>query len=89
MKKEFYRSYMSFEMYPVTIHCKGMKCGKATILSAGFDSFDCDQHRVSAYVTLKNGDMHIAKRLLEYLDEHKNFARMSAVEEAMYGPLEF
>lgn len=89
MKKEFYRSYRTFEMYPTTIHCKGMKCGDATILSAGFASFGCDLHQVSAYITMKNGTPELAKRLLEFLDENGNFVRMSREAEDLYGPYKY
>ena len=72
---EFYRSYLSFEMYPVTIHCKGMKYKEATVLSAGFASFGCDVNKVSAFVTLQNGSPELAKELLEILNQDGNFVR--------------
>lgn len=72
---EFYRSYLTFEMYPVTIHCKGMKYKEATVLSAGFAQFGCDVNKVSAFVTLKDGSPELAKELLEILNQDGNFVR--------------
>ena len=89
MKEEFYRSYRTFEMYPVTIHCNGMKCGNATILSAGFASFGGDVNKVSAFITMKNGTPELAKRLLEFLDENGNFVRLSTEAEMLYGPYKY
>ena len=75
MEGEFYRSYKTYSMYPVTIHCSGMKYKEATVLSAGFASFGCDIHRVSAYITLKNGTPELARELLEILNRDGNFVR--------------
>ena len=75
MKEEFYRSYLSYEMFPVTIHCKGVKYKEATLLSAGFAAFGCDKNKVSAFVTMKNGTPELAKELLEFLDQNGNFIR--------------
>ena len=86
MKGEFYRSYNTFAMYPVTIHCKGMKYKNATILSAGFASFGCDSHRVSAYITLKNGSPELAKEILELLNNDGNFVREDPSVTCFYSP---
>ena len=72
---EFYRSYLTFEMYPVTIHCKGMKYKEATVLSAGFSPFGCNANKVSAFVTLKNGLSELAKEFLDILNQDSNFVR--------------
>ena len=72
---EFYRSYLTFEMYPVTIHCKGMKYKEATVISAGFAPFGCDTNKVSAFVTLKDGSPELAKELLDILNQDGNFVR--------------
>ena len=85
MEDEFYRSYKTFAMYPITIHCKGMKYKEATILSAGFASFGCDIHKVSAYITLKNGTPELAKELLEILNQDGNFVRSNPVSNFIYG----
>ena len=73
MKGLFYRSYNRFPMYPVTIHCSGMKYKGATVLSAGFALFGLEDSGVSAYVTLENGNAETAKELLSILDETMNF----------------
>ena len=75
MEGQFFRSYKTFEMYPLTIHCKGLKYKNATILSAGFAVFGCDIHKVSAYVTLQDGDPELAKVLLDCLNHNGNFSR--------------
>ena len=85
MEGKFYRSYKTFAMYPITIHCKGMKYKEATILSAGFASFGCDIHKVSAYITLKNGTPELAKELLEILNQDGNFVRSNPVSNFIYG----
>ena len=77
MEGEFYRSYVSYEMYPVTIHCKGMKYKEATVLSAGFAAFGGNLHCVSAYVTLENGTPELAQEILEILDQNGNFVRQN------------
>lgn len=84
MKKEFYRSYLSYTMYPVTIHCEGMEYKGATVLSAGFAAFGCDIHRVSAFVTLKNGTPELAKELLEILNQDGNFIRCENGKSFIY-----
>ena len=86
MKGEFYRSYIKFAMYPVTIHCKGMNYKEATILSAGFASFGSEKHRVSAYITLKNGSPELAKEILERLNNDGNFVRIDVTSSYLYGP---
>ncbi len=73
MKGQFFRSYVTFEMFPVTIHCRGFRYKEATVLTAGFKSFGCDKHRVSAFITLKDGSPELAKELLEILDHQGNF----------------
>ena len=87
MKVERYRSYRSFAMFPITIHCKGMKYKGATILSAGFTGFGSDLHKVSAFVTLKNGNPDLAKELLEILDQNGNFIRTISDNGSLHNPL--
>lgn len=87
MQGEFYRSYRSYAMFPITIHCSGMKYKEATILSAGFAAFGCDSWKVSAYITLKNGNPDLAKELLEILDLNGNFIRTNHDNGSIYNPL--
>ena len=75
MEGQFFRSYVTFEMFPLTIHCRGFRYKEATVLTAGFKSFGCDKHRVSAFITLKDGTPDLAKELLEILDQQGNFTR--------------
>ena len=79
MNGVFYRSYETFAMYPVTIHCNGMKYKDATILSAGFAQFGCDKHKVSAFITLKDGTPELAKEILEILNNDGNFVRYDMI----------
>lgn len=73
MDGHFYRSYRSFPMYPITIHCSGAKYKGATIVSAGFARFGEFSDQVSAYVSIKNGTPDLAQELLEKLDSEGNF----------------
>lgn len=73
MEGNFYRSYKSYVMCPLTIHCKGMKYKEATIIAAGFAAFGADSHKVSAYVSIKDGTPELAKELLNKLDQKGNF----------------
>ncbi len=87
MEGLFYRSYVSYEMYPITIHCKGFRYKDVEVLSAGFMAFGCDKHKVSAYIRVDKCSLDTIKELLEILDQNGNFPCIRGNGEFVHGAM--